>query len=184
MVSIYHDWCSTSADGGSITAGVVGLTTKVTAVCLFLVTILGMMPSDFTVETCIVFHEFCFLGFRVLLSSGTSGIDVGGNNGINIYIRSFLEGSPLSIAIVSSIAIAFFLALLGTHSKGFEESLLLLIVLRGSLPFVIGFSGLFLPLFESPWDIGGGVMVRGMYDCPSELLGYGVFESFNGSFVI
>jgi len=55
---------------------IVGATAEVTAVCLFLATILGSVSLDFAVEAQIAFHEFRFLGFGMLLSSTSGGVDV------------------------------------------------------------------------------------------------------------
>jgi len=55
---------------------IVGTTAEVTAVSLFLVTILGSVPFDFAVEAQVASHKFRFLGFRVLLSSASSSVDV------------------------------------------------------------------------------------------------------------
>ena len=46
------------------------------AICCFLATILGAVSRYFAVEALIILHEFLFLGFGVLVSSATGGIDV------------------------------------------------------------------------------------------------------------
>jgi len=56
--------------------GVIGTTTVVPMVSLFLATILGSVSFDFTVEARIASHKFRFLGFGMLLSSASDGIDV------------------------------------------------------------------------------------------------------------
>jgi len=55
---------------------IVGATAEVTAVSLFLATILGSVSLDFTVEAQVASHKFCFLGFGMLLSSASGSIDV------------------------------------------------------------------------------------------------------------
>jgi len=56
--------------------GIVGATAEVTVVSLFLVTILCSVSLGFAVEARIASHEFRFLGFRVLLSSASGGVDI------------------------------------------------------------------------------------------------------------
>jgi len=56
--------------------GIVGTTAEVTVVSLFLATILGSVSLDFAVEAQVASYEFCFLGFRMLLSSASGGVDV------------------------------------------------------------------------------------------------------------
>jgi len=56
--------------------GVVGVTAEVTAVSLFLATILGSVSLDFAVEAQIASYDFRFLGFRMLLSSASGSVDV------------------------------------------------------------------------------------------------------------
>jgi len=56
--------------------GVVGATTEITAVSLFLAAILGSVSFDFAIEAQVASHEFRSLGFGVLLSSASSSIDV------------------------------------------------------------------------------------------------------------
>jgi len=84
--------------------GVVGATTEVTVVGLFLVTILGSVSLDFAVEARVASHEFHFLGFRVLLSSASDGVNVCGDSSIDIHMISSLRGGVLSIVVVPPIA--------------------------------------------------------------------------------
>ena len=68
-------------------------------VCLFLVTISGLMSFDFAVETFSLLHEFCFLGFRMLLASSQS-------IGVDVHSVSAL-GSSASSRVVSSSTVIF-----------------------------------------------------------------------------
>ena len=88
------------------------------------------MSFVFAVEAFSLFHEFRFLGFRVLLASSQNiGVDVHGVSSL---------GSGTSAIIVSSSLVALGWSLSGGYSKSLEETLLLLLVLGGSLPFMIG----------------------------------------------
>jgi len=82
-----------------------GATTEVSMVCLFLATILGSVSLDFAVEARVGSHEFRFLGFGVLLSSASSGVDICGGSSINIHVISSLRGGASSIVVVSSIVV-------------------------------------------------------------------------------
>jgi len=73
ILDIWHNGCGVNPSGFP---GVVGATAEVTVVCLFLATILGSVFLDFAVEAQVAFHKFHFLGFGVLLSSASGGIDV------------------------------------------------------------------------------------------------------------
>ena len=101
ILEVWHSGCSVS----SSRLGLVGATTEITAVYLFLATILGTMPFDFTIEACIASYEFHFLCFRVLSSSASCGIDIGGDCSIDIHVISSLRGGTSSIIVASPIAI-------------------------------------------------------------------------------
>jgi len=159
-------------------------TAEVSAVCLFLVTILGSVSLDFAVEARVASHEFHFLGFGVLLSSASGSIDICGNSSIDIHMISSLRGGALSIIVVSSLVIVPPIVLLGGKFECLEESLTSLGELGCCLPFEMGFAGLFFPFFESPGDFSGGVEGRGVNNGASESLGHSMLESFDSSFVI
>jgi len=79
------------------------VTAKVSTVCLFLVTILGLVSLDFAVEARVASHKFHFLGFRVLLSSASGGVNICGDSSVDVHMISSLRGGVLSIVVVSSI---------------------------------------------------------------------------------
>ena len=99
-------------------------------VCLFLATIAGLVSFDFAVEALPFFHKFRFLGFGVLLASSQ-------NVGVDVHGVSSLRGGASSI-VVSSSTVIFGWGLPGGYSEGLEESLLLLLILGGGFPFMIG----------------------------------------------
>ena len=78
---------------------IVGATAEVTAVSLFLATILGLVSFGFAVEAQVASHEFCFLGFGVLLSSANGSIDVCGDCGIDVHMISSLGGGTLVVFV-------------------------------------------------------------------------------------
>jgi len=166
--------------------GIVETTVEVTAVCLFLATILGLVPFGFTVEAQVASHKFRFLGFRVLLSSTSGGINICGDSSIDIHMISSLRGSMLVIlpVVVSSLVVALPISLFGGKPKGLEESLTCLGELGCHLPFHMGFASLFFPLFECPRDLCSRVKVGRVNDGTSESFGHGMFEGFDGSLVI
>ena len=73
IAEVWHNGCGVDPSGFP---SIVGMTAEVTAVSLFLATILGSVSLDFAVEARIASHEFCFLGFGVLLSSASGVVDV------------------------------------------------------------------------------------------------------------
>jgi len=73
IFDIWHNGCGVNSSGFP---GIVGAIAEVTAIGLFLATILGSVSLDFTVEAQVASHEFCFLGFGVLLSSASGSVDV------------------------------------------------------------------------------------------------------------
>jgi len=73
VLDVRHSRCNVSS---SRLPRVVELTAEITAVCLFLATILGSVSLFFTIEARVASHKFRFLGFGVLLSSASGGIDV------------------------------------------------------------------------------------------------------------
>jgi len=95
------------------------------AICCFLATILGAVCLNFAVEALVVFHEFLFLGFGVLRSSATGGI--------NVHVVSSLRGRAVSRFGWFS---AIWVAVVWIDSKyliqGFPP---VAVVLLGGLPF-------------------------------------------------
>jgi len=167
--------------------GFVGMTTKVIVVGLFLATILGSVSLDFTVEAQVASHKFCFLGFGVLLSSASDGVNVCGFSSVDVHMVSSLRGGtfPIVSPIVSSVtASSGVVALPRGKFECLEESLTPLGELSCCLPFEMGFVGLFFPFLEGPRGFSGRVIGGGINDGASESLSHSVFESFNGSLVI
>jgi len=165
------------------------VTAKASTICLFLVTILGSVSLDFTVEAGIASHEFCFLGFRMLLSSTSGGINICGNSSIDVHMISSLRGGASSIVVVppiatSSLVVVLPIGLLGEEFEGLEEFLMCLGELSCRFPSEMGFMGLFFPLFEGPGDLCGRVKVRGVNDGTSESFGHSMLESFDSSLVV
>jgi len=141
---------------------------------------------DFTVEAQVGLHEFRFLGFRVLLSSASGGIDV---CSVDVHMVSSLRGSALVVSVppvvVPSVtASSWVIGLLRSKFECLEESLTSLGELSCRLPFEMGFAGLFFPLFESPGVFGGRVEGRGINDGASESLSHSMLEGFNSSLVV
>jgi len=167
-------------------SGVVWTTAEITAVCLFLATVPGLVSSIFTVETGVVSHKFCFLCFGVLLSSAFSGINVCGDCSVDIHMVSSLRGSTLVVlpVVVPSLVVALPISLLGREFEGLKESLTCLGELSCCLPFEMGFVGLFFPLLECPRGFCSRVKVGGINDGASESFGHSMLESFDGSLVI
>ena len=123
----------------------------------------------------------------MLLSSASSGIDIGGDCSIDVHMISSLRGGTSSIVVVPPIAVSSLvivppMSLLGGQFESLEESLTCLGELGCCLPFEMGFAGLFFPLFEGPGD--SRVEGRGINDSTSESFGHSMLESFNGSLVI
>ena len=168
--------------------GVIGVTAEVSAVCLFLATILGSVSLDFTVEARVASHEFHFLGLRVLLSSASGGVDICGDSSIDVHMISSLRGGMTSIVVppvaISSLVIGPPIGLFGGKFEYLEESLTSLGELSCRLPFEMGFVGLFFPFFEGPGDFSGRSEGGGINDGASESLSHSMLESFNGSLVV
>jgi len=72
---------------------------------LFLATILGSMSLDFAVEAQVASHEFCFLGFGVLLSSTSGGVDAFSDCSVDVHMISSLRGGA-SIVLVPPVVVS------------------------------------------------------------------------------
>jgi len=169
--------------------GVVGATTEVTMVSLFLVTILGSVSFDFAVEAQVAFHEFRSLGFGVLLSSASGSVDIRGDCSVNVHMISSLRGGA-SVVLVPPVIVpsvttsSWVIDLPRSQFECLEESLMSLGELGCCLPFEMGFVGLFFPLFESPGVFSSGVEGRGINNGAGESLSHSVFEGLYGSLVV
>jgi len=166
--------------------GVVESTAVVSAVCLFLATILGSVSLFFTVEAQVASYELRFLGLRVLLSSASGSVNVCGDGSVDVHMISSLRGSMLVVSpiVVSSLVVVPPIILFRGKLECLEESLMCLGELGCRLPFEMGFASLFFPLFEGPGDICSRVKVGGINDGASESFGHSVLQSFDGSLVI
>jgi len=169
--------------------GVAGTTAEVSVVCLFLATIPGLVSLDFAVEARVASYEFCFLGFRMLLSSASSGINIYGDSSVNVHMISSLGGGASSIVVVPSITVSSLvvvppIVLLWGKFECLEESLMYLGELGCHLPLEVGFAGLFFPLFEGPGDLCGRIKVGGINDGASESFDHSMLESFDSSLVV
>jgi len=141
----------------------------------FLVTDVGLMSSNFAIETLVFVHKLFLFSIRVCLSHSA---------GINIHGMSSLRGGAWSGSSVSSVLIASPLVWFRHQSKGSVKSLFLLTELRGGQPLLVRFSGLFFPFLEGPWSFCVWVEIGGVYDCSGEWWFHSMFKGFDGSFVI
>jgi len=166
-------------------SGLIRATTVVTMVCLFIATVSGSMSFVFAIEASVASHEFCFLGFRVLLSSASYSVNICGDSSIDVHMISSLRGGVSSIVVPPILVVVPSIGvLLGGEFECLEESLTFLGELSCCLPLEVGFVGLFFPLFESPLDFCGRVEGGGINDGTGESFGHRVFESFDGSLVV
>jgi len=169
--------------------GVVGATTEITAVSLFLATILSLVSLDFAVEAQVASHKFCFLGFGVLLSSASGGIDIFSDCSVDVHMISSLRGG-VSVIFVLPVVVPPITTSSGVvilpwgKFECLEESLTSLGELGCRLPFEMGFAGLFFPFFEGPGVLCSRVIGGGINDGTSESLSHSVLEGFDGSLVI
>jgi len=164
------------------------VTAGLTAVGLFLATVVGSMSWFFAVEAQVASHEFRFLGFRVL-SSASGSVNVRGDCSVDVHMVSSLRGGasvvPVPPVVVSPVtASSWVVDLPRGNFKGLEESLMSLGELSCRLPFKVRLASLFFPLFESPGNVCGRVEVGGINDGASEPFVHAVFEGFDGSFVV
>jgi len=133
-------------------------------VCCFLVTILGAVSLNFAVEALVVLHELLFLGFRVLCSSATGGV--------NVHVVSSLRGRVVSRPGWFSM---IWIAAVWIDSKDLIQGLpSAAVVLFSGLPFDVLVVGFLFPLFELPRVIGSWVVVGGsdndLDKCPFEVV--------------
>ena len=106
-----------------------------------------MVPSNFTVETLIVFHEFLFLFFRVGLPVTAGYICCIDFNGVNIHGVSFLGSGASSSSTVIVVAISF-------DSKCLiEPGTCIWAIGAKFLPFPMLFLSFFYPMFKGPSDL-------------------------------